>query len=112
MRSINRSIIVTWLCLFFVIGSYASLSVSVTKGGIYLLIVTLLQASLFIVPLLLMASIYSKTQMKSLLYLAHITAIALILLVLSNYKLHSMYNFFIDGFVINLLYTPGGVEAL
>jgi membrane-anchored protein YejM (alkaline phosphatase superfamily) len=23
-----------------------------------------------------------------------------------------MYNFFIDGFVINLLYTPGGIEAL
>ncbi|MCF7980633.1 MAG: sulfatase-like hydrolase/transferase [Pseudomonadales bacterium] len=35
-----------------------------------------------------------------------------LLLLAINYKLNAMYGFFINGFVINLLTTPGGVEAM
>ena len=39
----------------------------------------------------------------------YILSFGLIVLLASNYKLHSMYNFFIDGFVINLM-TPDNNE--
>ncbi|MFT6277009.1 MAG: hypothetical protein ACJAZ0_003121 [Halioglobus sp.] len=31
---------------------------------------------------------------------------------MSNYKLHSMYNFFVDGFVIHLMITPGAINDM
>lgn len=36
----------------------------------------------------------------------------LIILVLVDYKLYSLYGFHINGFVLNLTFTPGGLESL
>ena len=38
--------------------------------------------------------------------------LALLILLFANYTLDSMYGFFIDSFVINLMTTPGGTAAL
>lgn len=37
---------------------------------------------------------------------------SLLLLIAADYKLYSLYGFHINGFVINLLLTPGGIESM
>ena len=46
---------------------------------------------------------------------AHIAALlyfTLLLLVMADYKLYSLYGFHINGFVLNLITTPGGIESM
>lgn len=65
-------------------------------------------ATVVIVPLLLLALTSSR--------LAHILVVMLgaatIALVAASYKLYTLYGFHINGFVINLLLTPGGIASL
>lgn len=48
-------------------------------------------------------------------YLAALTflcSLAVILFLIANYKLREMYGFYVNFFVVNLMTTPGGIEAM
>ncbi|WP_339672807.1 sulfatase-like hydrolase/transferase [Dasania marina] len=112
MAYVKRSLVLTWLIAVIAIFSYALPSVNDIEGGAYLVVVALLQAFILVLPLYILSIIFKKYKSNFIWVVTHIIAIGSILILLSNLKLHSMYNFFIDGFVINLLSTPGGIDAL
>jgi membrane-anchored protein YejM (alkaline phosphatase superfamily) len=47
-----------------------------------------------------------------LVYVMQIACVAIIVFMFANYKLRDMYGFYVNFFVVNLLVTPGGVEAM
>ncbi|MFT7130299.1 MAG: membrane-anchored protein YejM (alkaline phosphatase superfamily) [Gammaproteobacteria bacterium] len=110
--SIKRSAILAVLVVFTIIIVYASSAVHTIFDSLYLVLAAGLQTLIISAPLLLLYRFirFSKRLWVALAF--HFCALGMILLVFSNYKLHAMYNFFIDGFVINLLTTPGGLDAL
>lgn len=65
-------------------------------------------ATAAIAPLLLLALKPSRLGRILIVILGAVT----ILLIASSYKLYSMYGFHLNGFVLNLLLTPGGVASL
>ena len=111
-RYLKRSVLLTWLATVAIIGTYAIASVSTYGGAAYFVLVTLLEACIWVLPLILLIAVYRRWPGRSLFLATHVVSISLLLLLLSNYKLHAMYNFFINGFVMNLLTTPGGIDAL
>lgn len=112
MQLIKRSLLLCWLLLFGLMTSYAFPAITELKGWGYLATATAFQASLLITPLLFVAAVYKKKPKACIAYLFHCLAISIILLSLSNYKLHATYHFFIDQFVIHILTTTNGIEAL
>jgi membrane-anchored protein YejM (alkaline phosphatase superfamily) len=44
--------------------------------------------------------------------LTFLSSLAVILFLLVNYKLREMYGFYVNFFVVNLMTTPGGIEAM
>ncbi|MFT5481455.1 MAG: membrane-anchored protein YejM (alkaline phosphatase superfamily), partial [Halieaceae bacterium] len=78
----------------------------------YTIMVAALQSTLLCIPLVFLFLLYSRFRHPAYYICLHLFVLSLIGLLLANYKLHAMYNFFIGGFVINLLTTPGGIEAL
>ena len=109
---IGRALTLTWLLSIALIGVYASEAVHNAIGAVYLLAVTVLQASMLMIPLFILQLLHRRTGKRWLAAIIYLLSFGLIVLLASNYKLHSMYNFFIDGFVINLMTTPGGIDAL
>ncbi|WP_339672914.1 sulfatase-like hydrolase/transferase [Dasania marina] len=109
---VGRSIALVWVVSFLFIVSYAVGAVSGLGPMLYMLVAACWQAVVFILPLLLLRYAYMRYRSVSIAYMLHVTALLIILLLISNYKLHAMYNFYIGGFVINLLTTPGGIDAL
>ncbi len=109
---IGRALALSWLLSAAIIGIYAIEAVSGALGATYLIAVTLLQATLLMIPLFVLHHVHKKFGWTWLAWLICSLSFALIAILLGNYKLHSMYNFFVDGFVINLVTTPGGIDAL
>ena len=108
----RRSLLCVWVVLFSMISYYAAIATTGLQAWAYLGVASFVQTSLLIFPLFILGRIADKTGKSSVGLIFHLSALGLIALIFSNYKLHSMYNFFVDGFVINLLTTPGGIEAL
>ena len=103
------------LCASIVAGTivvYASPRVEGPSGFFYLAILATLQTCIVLIPALIVYQLSRLTKSKIMAIVFHSVALTSLVVLIANYKLHSMYNYFIDGFVINLMMTPGGIDAL
>ncbi|MDP1931600.1 MAG: sulfatase-like hydrolase/transferase [Gammaproteobacteria bacterium] len=112
-----RIAVFTWGCVF--IGSLALAWVpDITFVSLlFLFAATAVQATLLSSPVILLYLwMRSRSRAgKSVRWLippAFVLALAVLVFLLANYKLRDMYGFYVNFFVLNLLTTPGGVEAM
>jgi len=87
------------------------------ESGLFLLGAALVQATLLSSPALLLFLVWhwrsrSGTNSPWLAGSVTVAAVLLVLFLVVNYKLRDMYGFYFNFFVLNLLMTPGGVEAM
>lgn len=107
----------TWCCAF--IGSlFLAWVPDITFAtSLFLLAATAVQATLLSSPVILLY-LWSRSRAragKSVVWLippTFLLAMAVLVFLLANYKLRDMYGFYVNFFVLNLLTTPGGVEAM
>ncbi len=115
--NVTRSVIILWLFCFSTTIVASMTSASGALAYTFLIVSSITQANLFCMPLMLLVIIQSKY--------AHIEipskigeqaiywlGFGTILFFIANFKLHSLYGFYMNYFVWNLLSTPGGVEAM
>jgi membrane-anchored protein YejM (alkaline phosphatase superfamily) len=112
-----RPIVILWLFTFTstLVAAYASATgiLAIT----FLVTSSITEANLFCLPVLALAFIqikyaHLKVPSKIGAHVLLLTSFGTILFLLGNYKLHSIYGFYMNYFVLNLLSTPGGVEAM
>ncbi|MDO8272666.1 MAG: sulfatase-like hydrolase/transferase [Gammaproteobacteria bacterium] len=87
------------------------------ESGLFLLGAAFVQATLLSSPALLLFLVWhwrsrSGTNSPWLAGSVTVAAVLLVLFLVVNYKLRDMYGFYFNFFVLNLLMTPGGVEAM
>ena len=86
-------------------------------AGIFLLAAALVQATLLSSPAWLLFIVWrwrtrSGTSAPLLAVSVTVSAVLVVLFLVVNYKLRDMYGFYFNYFVLNLLMTPGGIEAM
>ncbi|MES3007447.1 MAG: sulfatase-like hydrolase/transferase [Pseudomonadota bacterium] len=113
----RRALLFTWYAAF--IGSVLMAWVPDInfESGLFLLGAALVEATLLSAPTLLLFFLWrwrTRTGARSLWLAGAVTlsAFLTILFLVVNYKLRAMYGFYFNFFVLNLLLTPGGVEAM
>lgn len=84
---------------------------------LFLLMAAIVQSFLLSSPVLLLYGLERVLHKRGiattyLVLLMQIFSIAIMLFMVANDKLHDMYGFYVNFFVVNLLTTPGGVEAM
>lgn len=84
---------------------------------LFLLMAAIVQSALLSSPVLLLYGLERVLHKRGiattyLVLLMQIFSIAIMLFMVANDKLHDMYGFYVNFFVVNLLTTPGGVEAM
>lgn len=87
------------------------------SASLFLLAAAIVQSCLLCSPLLVLYALQRACATRGistrwLVLLMQIVCVAIILFMFANYKLRDMYGFYVNFFVINLLVTPGGVEAM
>ncbi len=112
-----RSVLLTLLCTFGFLLVLAAPAVSGAAAALFLVIAAAVQTLLLSSPVLLLYALYSRVlrggRASTLLAAAiHVMALVTLLFLLANYKLQQMFGFYFNYFVLNLLTTPGGVEAM
>ena len=83
----------------------------------FLLAAAIVQSLILSSPVLILYGIQQYLEKRGLrnqwlVYLMQVVCIAIIVFMFANYKLRDMYGFYVNFFVVNLLITPGGVEAM
>lgn len=83
----------------------------------FLLAAALVQSLILSSPVLVLYAVAQHLAKRGLrtqwlIYVMQIACIAIIAFMFANYKLRDMYGFYVNFFVVNLLITPGGVEAM
>jgi membrane-anchored protein YejM (alkaline phosphatase superfamily) len=83
----------------------------------FLLAAAIVQSLILSSPVLILYGIQQYLEKRGLrnqwlVYLMLVACIAIIVFMFANYKLRDMYGFYVNFFVVNLLITPGGVEAM
>ncbi len=112
-----RSILLLWFLAFAALllqilpGSESLLVVS------FLVITTVVWSALLCLPIYLLALAALKTKKTPILYivlslLTVLTAYSLFIFLIGNFKLYSIYGFYTNYFVLNLISTPGGIAAM
>lgn len=111
-----RQALTVWLAHFVVFALFAGATVHSPLAFAFALCAVFFQASLLSLPMFGLAHLSTldlearwTLSIKISLY---ILGLALLILLFANYTLNSMYGFFIDSFVLNLMTTPGGTAAL
>jgi len=112
-----RSVLLTLIFAFFFLVFLAWPATGSMHSVAFLLVAALVQAALLSIPVLLLLALHVHLLRKghdSRLLAAAIHALALVTIVflLANYKLQQMFGFYFNYFVLNLLLTPGGIEAM
>ncbi len=112
-----RSVLLTLLCTFGVLLVLAAPAVTGAAAAVFLLFAASVQTVLLTSPLLLLYGLHATGQRRGrasplLAAAVHVTALFTLLFLLANYKLQQMFGFYFNYFVLNLLLTPGGVEAM
>jgi hypothetical protein len=112
-----RSVLLTLLCTVSVLVVLAAPAVAGPGAAVFLLIAALVQTVLLSSPVLLLQALYARGVRRGrasplLAAVVHIAALLTLLFLLANYKLQQMFGFYFNYFVLNLLLTPGGVEAM
>lgn len=111
---------ILWIILAAIFSAHALPLATTPRHWAFALMVVITQASLLTLPLLLLERALARprsgpqSRARRLLPELILTLVAATTLVLvySNYTLHKLFGFYIDPFVINILTTPGGIEAL
>lgn len=99
----------TWCCSFIGCLVLAWVPEMTLGAMLFLLAATTVQATLFAAPVLLLYLFWRRPMATPVMFLL---AVILLVFLLANYKLREMYGFYVNFFVVNLLTTPGGVEAM
>lgn len=111
-----RQALTVWLAHLVVFAIFARAAVHSPLAFGFALCAVIVQASLLSLPMFVLAhasTIKSKPKLRLSAQIAlPIVGLILLILLFANYTLNSMYGFFIDSFVINLMTTPGGAAAL
>ncbi len=112
-----RSVLLTLLCTFGFLLVLAAPAVSGLPAALFLLLAALVQTVLLSTPVLLLHALYVRGQRRGrasplLAAAVHVAALLTLLFLVANYKLQQMFGFYFNYFVLNLLLTPGGVEAM
>ena len=87
------------------------------SANVFLLAAAIVQSLILSSPVLILYAIqqyFAKRGKRTqwLVYVMQIVCVAIIVFMFANYKLRDMYGFYVNFFVVNLLITPGGVEAM
>jgi len=112
-----RSVLLTLIFAFFFLVFLAWPATGSMHSGAFLLVAALVQTALFCAPLLLLSALHSRcrrnaTAARLLAVAIHAIALLTVVFLLANYKLQQMFGFYFNYFVLNLLLTPGGIEAM
>ncbi|WP_019529114.1 sulfatase-like hydrolase/transferase [Dasania marina] len=92
---------------------YGALSHHISAASLpFFMAAYIVQAALYCLPLLLIAKLGRRLPTLLSFGLTTVYSIAIVSLILANYKLYSLYGFYINSFVLNIITTPGGIEAL
>lgn len=107
----------TWWVVFIGIAAMASAPVSDIKTALYWLTAAVVQATILSSPVLLLSMLWRILRGYSvvnavLAVLTFLLSLATTVFLMANYKLDQLYGFYVNYFVVNLLITPGGVEAM
>jgi membrane-anchored protein YejM (alkaline phosphatase superfamily) len=96
--------------------------VSSVPAGLFLVIATAAYAALYLAPVVVMVTLADRLLLwlnasprihRALTYLLALLGISLVLLAIyADYRLFELYQYHFNGFVWNLLTTPGGIAAL
>lgn len=113
----RRAVLFTWLAVFLGSVLMAWVPDITFASGLFLLGAALVQATLLSSPALLLFLLWhwrARSGGNSPWLAASVTvaSVLLVLFLVVNYKLRDMYGFYFNFFVLNLLMTPGGVEAM
>lgn len=112
-----RSLVLTLLFTFGFLVALASPAADNWQAGVFLLLASLVQTVLLCSPLLLLGAVLARLRLagrasRLLVFAFHIVALMTVVFLLANYKLQQMFGFYFNYFVLNLLLTPGGIEAM
>lgn len=112
-----RAVIITVISAFI-----ASIYMAYVPGlnltsALFLFSASVVQTVFLSLPVLIFYHLYRRTSPNSKsarvsAVLVYLSGLFVILFILANYKLREMYGFYFNYFVLNLLITPGGVEAM
>lgn len=113
-----RTVVATYFAVFLasvVMAIHLPMQVSTVAFVVAALIV---QSCLLSSPVLVLYALHrfvqprSDTGARAIVLAMQVLCVFTIVFMFANYKLHDMYGFYVNFFVVNLLVTPGGVEAM
>ncbi|MCP5345741.1 MAG: sulfatase-like hydrolase/transferase [Gammaproteobacteria bacterium] len=112
-----RPLVAVWLFATLALTVYAWPAVTDFQTGGYLVVACLVQASLFSLPTLILVALVQGLKVDSgvrrlLIAASYLVSFLTVGFLLANFKLYSLYGFFTNFFVINIVSTPGGIEAM
>ena len=112
-----RSVLLLWLLalIALLIQTLPGSETLIVSG--FLIITLIVWSALLCLPIYTLAAITLRFKHLPKLYimlslLAVLTAYSLLAFLIANFKLYSLYGFYTNFFVLNLISTPGGIEAM
>ena len=86
-------------------------------ADVFLLVAAFVQSLILISPVLVLYAVQQhlakrRLNTRWLVYAMQVACVGIIVFMFANYKLRDMFGFYVNFFVVNLLITPGGVEAM
>ncbi|MEZ5491561.1 MAG: sulfatase-like hydrolase/transferase [Gammaproteobacteria bacterium] len=112
-----RPLTAVWVFSLLALLWYAWPAVTGPWSAAFLLLACFFQASLFSIPTLACVSLAQRIGDRSLvrkllLPATYLLGFITVGFLLANFKLFSLYGFFTNFFVINIISTPGGIDAM
>lgn len=125
-RLLNYFFLAFWLVLLYITSDTINLGVAWTQGGLataFIAAAWLGYCGLYLLPSLLLTrlagSLVHRKQPPGrpakikVVYVVAVASTSLTALFFyANAKLHALYGIFVNGFVVNLIVTPGGLQSL
>lgn len=123
LKKILRSyFFITYLFILWLVADSLSFASTFTEGWLpfgFMLICFLLYGFYYLLPAILITKLVDylsqklkPNNFKPIYIAALITGALTTLLLYANAKIFSLYGMFFNGFILNLLLTPGGIESL
>lgn len=105
----------SWVHMLWISGHFLPAGLPVPpldSTTIFHVMVWLCYSALYLVPLIAVMWLVKPLALRWQLALTLLTSSVLLLLVRIDAMIHAMYNFHINNFVLNLIFTPGGISSL
>ncbi|MCB1664817.1 MAG: sulfatase-like hydrolase/transferase [Pseudomonadales bacterium] len=113
-----RTVVATYLAVFLASVVMAIHLPMQASSVAFVIVALIVQSFLLSSPVLVLYALYRFVQPRSdraarvIVFVMQVLCVFTIVFMFGNYKLHDMYGFYVNFFVVNLLVTPGGVEAM